>query len=219
MLSIPLQQLARAYAYSPERFSAEEKAALCEIFPKAEEIKEKYNPHISDPIKAPAFFNAEAFDASPMRYARLWLSMLKKCPGVYVDAFLCQTDGYWFPGTYNWVIPDKMADSEPFGLQHPAQTHDLRMKLQNWVGTARHYPIFSALFQIGFYVWLVLIAAGLLICKKRFRHLLPFCLLAGLWVTTLASPVHCEYRYIYGLIVAAPVCAAMAWSVPGRQAA
>ena len=30
-------------------------------------------------------------------------------------------------------------------------------------------------------------------------------LLAGLWLTTLASPVYCEYRYMYGFVVCVPL--------------
>ena len=43
-----------------------------------------------------------------------------------------------------------------------------------------------------------------------------FVVLFALWLTTLASPVYCEYRYIYGLIICVPLYLALAVMLPCR---
>lgn len=60
--------------------------------------------------------------------------------------------------------------------------------------------------------WLLLIAIALWIVKRRGRLVSALFPILALWLTTLASPVYCEYRYLYGLALTAPVFLCLALS-------
>ena len=67
-LTVPIQQLARTWNYSPELFSEEDQETLFEILP--EESLALYQPKLSDLVKAG--FVTENFKKDPAKYAKLW---------------------------------------------------------------------------------------------------------------------------------------------------
>ena len=61
------------------------------------------------------------------------------------------------------------------------------------------------LYRPATFVWLVLLALAVLICKRRSKLAAPMFFLLGLWLTTLLSPVYAETRYLYGVMISAPI--------------
>ena len=61
------------------------------------------------------------------------------------------------------------------------------------------------LFSIGFNFWMILIITMYCIYKKQYRYMLTLVPIIILWLTNLASPVWCEYRYIYGMFTTMPI--------------
>ena len=60
------------------------------------------------------------------------------------------------------------------------------------------------------YVWVVMIAFVALVCKRRGRLASPWMLLVGIWLTSMASPVFAEFRYMYGVVACMPLCVGIA---------
>lgn len=119
MLTVPIQQLARTYKFNREVFEPEDIAALHEILP--EEALVLYNPKLSDPVKIRFRNNTFAEDKS--KYIRLWARIGLKKPLSYINAWLVNSYGFWYPDTVidvysgNTVFTFTYGDSSYFGYE------------------------------------------------------------------------------------------------------
>ena len=68
----------------------------------------------------------------------------------------------------------------------------------------RSIPILAMAFSIGFTFWLIMVSLFYMIYQKKYAYLLVYLPVLLLWLTTLASPVFCEFRYVYGLFTSVP---------------
>ena len=64
---------------------------------------------------------------------------------------------------------------------------------------------FSMILSIGFMFWINLIILMYVIYKKKYKNILIFIPILAMWLTTIASPVFCEYRYVFSMVVTLPV--------------
>ncbi|MBO4899044.1 MAG: hypothetical protein J5509_02015, partial [Lachnospiraceae bacterium] len=127
MLTVPIQQLARTWSVYGDEFSEEELETLYEILP--EDTLKHYTPELSDPVKI-GFDNA-AYEADPGRYRNLWLSLFKKHPLSYVNAWLNTCYGYFYPFTVvnvyegHQVYTFTYTESSYFGyeVEYPGERH------------------------------------------------------------------------------------------------
>lgn len=93
MLSVPIQQMARARLLESEKLTEEEKTAIDTLMPG--EAWRLYDPTISDPVKFE--FDTKTFRSNVGYYGGIWLSVGAKCPNVYLDALLMQTYSFFYP--------------------------------------------------------------------------------------------------------------------------
>ena len=96
MLSVPSQQIARVSLANPDALSPEEWQLLDKYY--LDESFDYYwvNPSISDLQKAEIDSNEITKD--PLGYIRLYCSLGIKDPGNYIEAFLMNSLGFWYPG-------------------------------------------------------------------------------------------------------------------------
>ena len=170
-----------------------------EVLPSVGEVRADYIPHISDPVKED--FRSDVFDQNPMRYAKLWIDLGLRHPLIYLDAFLYQCHGYWYPDTPYWCVDTGILDNELGLTMRNSAVAELIRELETKL---EQIPIVSTMYRPATYIWLLMFAAALLVCKKKKRLLTPMVILAGIWLTTLLSPVFAEYRYVYGIVLSAP---------------
>lgn len=211
-LSVPLQQIARTVNRNPEEIYSEDFTVLREVFPNIEELGDKYRSYISDPVKSGDTFLSEEFDKNPLRYLKSWAKVGLRHPVTYVEAFLLQNYGYWYPDVDYWIIHNTIEENE-LGLSHREERFALRHELSMLTKELSKDLPTSILYSLGLMVWLMIIAAALLCLKGRGRLASPLWIMAMLWLTTLASPVYCEYRYLYGFVVSVPLFLGMAFGV------
>ncbi|MCL1918393.1 MAG: DUF6020 family protein [Peptococcaceae bacterium] len=218
-LAVPLQQIARTVQGHGEELTEEERVTLSEIFD-IDLLPDAYDPRLADPVKI--VFKEDAYLADRGKYNSLWLRLLLKYPGTYVNAFLANCYGYWYPDTHYWII---------FIGPHDFASLGLDIDIPPWYGKAgfgislldlvqrfpSNIPVLSLLYSIGFMVWLVILSAALFIAKGRKHLLLPLIMLGMIWLTTLASPVYAEYRYVYGIMLSAPIFLILAVCVEKRE--
>lgn len=211
-LSIPLQQFARI-ASNREDITQEEKDAIYNFLP-IENYKELYIPTLSDPIKAE--LNEEYFKENKIEFIGLWVKLVVKYPIDAIESFLCNSYGYWYPEAQNWVVSRKIyKGSVEGGTEIPIdvyQTPIIQGKLVSVVDSfieRRNIPIVSLLFSIGFVFWIILAFIAYIIYKKDYKMLVAYIPILVLWLTCIASPVYCEYRYIYSMFITLPITMAI----------
>lgn len=212
MMSVPMQQLARAVLYDEEKVTEEQKAEIREWIPNYE----RYLPRVSDGVKDT--FNGVRLETEMGEFLRLWIEVGLKCPGEYLNAFASMNFGYWYPdmiypdpGTYFPYIETINTDYD--GDYILVQRHSLIPALEeiySWFenGVQQYLPIITMLFSPGFMFWVICIGIVICIYRKRYEMAVPFSLLIGLWITLLLAPL-VLLRYAYGFMVCMPVVLAM----------
>ena len=162
---------------------------------------------ISDPIKALVSYNhADAIIRNPSKYFTLWIQLGISYPGDYLQAFIDQTKGYWFPApaalrTNEGISPNEIGLSWPHLLrgQFPVKIGEILLKLPDML------PVYGILWSIGAYFWAVLYFAAYQFLYGQRRFLVLFVPFIGTVLTLLlATPVASDLRYAYPLILAAP---------------
>ena len=216
-LSVPLQQIARVVKTEGYDEQDPDLAILSELFPEMENLGELYNPYCSDDVKQPGIFDSAAFSREPGRYLRAWAGLGLRHPAVYADAFLLQCFGYWYPDVSYWTIQADGYRDETMGVQRTTRFTALQEKLVFIHNTLAGERPVSILYSTALPVWLLIFSAVLLVLKRRGRLASPLLLLAGVWLTTLASPVFCEYRYLYSLPCCAPLFLLLALCLPKAE--
>jgi hypothetical protein len=200
-LSIPIQQIARTVSEHGDELPDNDKALIASIMP-YEQLPELYLPTISDPVKFR--FNEAAFRAETRAYISLWVRLFIKYPVTYLEAFLCQTHGYWYPGIdYSIVVRNYWPND--YGIHPWRIVPAFIYYVFSGIFIFRVFPVVSMLISIGFAVWVTITMALILMLKRKYKMLLVFLPVFLLWLTCIASPVSGEFRYIYGLFLVLPL--------------
>ena len=212
MLSIPIQQLARARLTASERLTTEERDAIDELMPG--QAWQLYDPTISDPVKFE--FDTQAFLRDTEKYIRVYLSVGVKCPDVYLDALLLHTFSFFFPySTYrvsgyylqmgvsteqieSWCDFEWITQSSPF--VRVIQSLSWRL------GAKGDVPLIGWMLNMGLIIWVMLFFVVREAYRGRFARFGVALLPVLLWGTFLLGPVMAG-RYIYPFVCALPVLA------------
>ena len=201
-LSVPLQQLARV-EINKHDFLTDYEYTEIHNFIKIDNIKLYYNPKLSDPIKEK--FNVEYFEKNKLKFIKLWVSLFFKYPKEYIESFLCNSVGYWYPETVHTVISKNIYhfDKGIYLERNSIIKIDLIEKWTNFI-EARNVPVIAMIFSIGANMWIIFILFMYCIYSKKYNLFLLYIPVFALWLTILASPVHAEYRYIFGIFTTLP---------------
>lgn len=201
-LTVPIQQAARAWNYSPELFGGAQKEVLFEVLP--QEVLERYTPKLSDLVKID--FRAERFREDPARYAKLWLDIGKRAPLTYLNAWLMTSYGFWYPFTVIDVYNGSRSyytESSYFSCEtEPPGVRQSRFPLLecvyqaiSWRELIHRIPVVSWPFSPGFLCWIYVLAGLYLLSEGKWRGigiLAPVCLNL---LTVLLGPTYLV-RYV-----------------------
>ena len=88
--------------------------------------------------------------------------------------------------------------------QQPKIKGELVEKYDSFIDN-RDIPLVSMLFSIGAGVWTIMVCLGYKIYKKQYRYILLYLPIFILWLTCIASPVFCEFRYAYPIFTGLPL--------------
>lgn len=203
-LSVPLQQIARTVKYKGDKLTDEEKQSIYKFLP-VNDIGDRYYPLISDNVKD--CFNNEEFKNNKTEFFSIWLRLLVKYPKEYIESFLVGSYGYWYPQECNWIIPDwytydntEMIDYNSIN-RVDIKSIDIIAKVIN----KRSVPLVSNLWSIGFIFFVTIMQIAYIVYKKKYKLVLAYVPILVLWLTSVASPVWCEFRYIYGMFTSFPI--------------
>lgn len=205
-LSIPIQQISRVI-YDGNDLSAEQEKLVNKLVT-TNEIKTRYKPYISDPIKTIINTSKEKsnyLSEHKADYLKLWISVGLKYPGEYLKAWIDQTKGYW-NGGYNYWVVASYVEKNSYGIQRIVKIPLFEVLFYYYLNLF-NLPVIKLFTSIGFNIWLVMfiIIHGISNKNKTTLSLVP---LIGIWGTLLvATPVFCEFRYIYCLFTTLPIIA------------
>lgn len=204
-MSVPLQQIARAL--SNHHGDLHPNLVLeAESYFTEPEIWLRYEPIIADPVKYR--FKTSMFEDDPGQFFRLWKNIGERCPVDYVEAFLHNNYGYWFPETTYWISSIGVLTAGRIEDIHTAPITKLGIvdMIYNWYAYHQEEktPLLPLLYSRGacFWVWLFFGVWCLYRNRKKFVLLMPGFLV---WAGILISPVYNEYRYVYSLFIGLPL--------------
>lgn len=219
MLTVPIQQLARTYKFSKDAFEEDDIAALHEILP--EEALQLYTPKLSDPVKY--HFQNAAFETDKLKYVKLWAKVGLRKPFSYINAWLINTYGLWYPDTvvdvytgstmFSFVYQDSSYfeyEVEPPGVRNSKipWLDEVYRKMSLEI-LKEKIPIISMIFSPGFLFWCYAAAFGYAVYRKKYHILIPYLMLFLVWLTLLLGPTYLV-RYVLILWFALPLFAAIA---------
>lgn len=218
ILTIPIQQLARTYKFNKEVFDTEDIAALHEILP--EDALRLYHPKLSDPVKV--HFQNQAFAADKSKYVKLWLKIGLRKPLSYINAWLVNSYGFWYPDTIidvysgNTVFTFTYKDSSYFGYE--VELPGVRDSKIPWLDEQyrrlsleveqEKIPILSMLYSPGGLFWCFLFMFSYLFYRKKYHILIPHLLVLLIWLTVLLGPTYLP-RYVLIFWFGLPLFAAV----------
>ncbi|MDR1635209.1 MAG: DUF6020 family protein [Bifidobacteriaceae bacterium] len=238
ILSVPLQQTARYLKVHGDEVTPAQSAVLQSLLRdgrSVEDLPQKYRPTLSDPVKN----RFKSFTSESLRrYLEVWSDMFARHPLTYVEATAANTYGYFWPTGKSSAPPIQYPDlihlqagywedtkaelSEPAAGLDPHYPAALASARAATISAAKGMvtaPVLWLLFVPGFYTWVLLTAAALLVRRRQWRALLPFPPVALVFLVCLASPVNSNLRYAFPYVVTAPllvVYTLYALAEPGR---
>lgn len=218
MLCVPMQQLARVHAEAKDTLPPEDKELLYTLIP--EVILENYNPKLADNIKVN--FLEDNFKAAYSEYFLLWLKTGSKHPGIYINSFLENTYGYWYPDTVLDGYTGKRASTLVYGnnsyfaaaTESPGTHHSLIPVLDKFYHNVsleiyvQKVPVFSMLFSIGFWHWVYIFTAIYLVINKYKKQAFSLTFIGLVYLTVLFGPV-ALVRYVLCFFFCVPLILAL----------
>lgn len=218
MLCVPMQQLARAYTEDKDSFTEEDLETLYSMIP--EVILENYNPKLADDIKIN--FMEDNFKADPGKYISLWFRIGRTHFDVYVNSFLMNTYGYWYPDTVLDGYRGKhtadvvYGDSSyfAFSTESPGVRLHLLPVLEQFYERIsleiyqQRMPVISMLFSIGFWHWIYLFAAMSLFVKGHRKQVFALMPIGLSYLIILLGPI-VLVRYVLYLFFGVPLVLAL----------
>ena len=170
MASIPFQQTAR-YVRDCGDITEEERIIIDNLLV-FETLGERYNEELSDPVKNRMRSMTqkemeEKLSHYMKEYMMVWFAMGIRHPGIYIQATINNTYGYFYPfrnsrvmGAYqNYIKGEPVNKGFDINYELPDAW---REKVSNWSEVWRIFPGVSLLSNPGTYTWIVMGAILLL---------------------------------------------------------
>ncbi len=218
MLCVPMQQLARAHNEAKECFAPEDLEILYTLIP--ESILGNYNPKLADDVKVN--FLEDNFKADPGKYISLWVRIGLKRPDIYVNSFLMNTYGYWYPDTIldgyrgRKIVTRYYEDSSyfMFETERPGSRKSLIPALEDFYEKIsleiyqQKVPVVSMLFSPGFWLWAYIFCALYLWKTKYKKQVFALALMGLILLTFLLGPI-AIVRYVLYFFFGVPMLLAL----------
>lgn len=185
-----------------------------------EAILENYNPKLADNVKVN--FLEDNFKSDPGKYISLWAAMGLRHPQIYINSFLINTYGYWYPDTipdgYRGKTINKLVygDSSYFAFEteRPGERIHLLPGLEEFYRKCsleiyqQRLPVLSMLFSMGFWHWCYAFLAFYLMLTGHGRQAFVLLPTGLIYLTVLLGPI-ALVRYVLYFFFLAPLLPAL----------
>ncbi|MCR4788104.1 MAG: DUF6020 family protein [Lachnospiraceae bacterium] len=214
ILTVPIMQLSRVYAYDNESMSGADKGKLESYIPKENLLA--YTPKCSDLVKIG--FDEQAFAADKSGFLRLWARTGISHPIAYLNAFLMTGYGMWYPNATidgyegRQVFTFTYGKSSYFGYEtEPPGCRDSKIpvidrffRFLSIEGGTRAVPVLHLLFSPGFMLWVYLFVLGYFIYAKEWGRFFSYLTALIVIATCFIGPMSLV-RYAFNLWILVPV--------------
>lgn len=213
MLSVPLQQMARTRVKAEDTLSPAVRQELEQYLP-SEWVFAAYNPYLADPVK-----NRAVIHDNPAGLVKTWVKLGIEHPGIYIDAFLDNSIGYWFLedrthaqiygiGTesgFGYLSTDNRTMPAGCEIVEHSYLPGLRAFMERIVSDNcyQRIPVLRIVFAPAFYWWMLCIYMAIAVYRRQYRLLMPVAFLVFYYMTLLLSPT-VLIRYMYPYVVTVP---------------
>lgn len=209
-LSVPLQQVACVLVNGRELDENEQ--MLVDNLIDTTYIAELYEPTFADNIKELVRAgHPEYLESHKKDYLMLYISLGLKYPGDYIDAYTGQVGGYWFPENIRTVADTEGICGNDIGVYSTpliggkivVKLKEILLKLGNLI------PVYGVIWSVGTIFWILLLAMGYHIYRKKWDLLMALmpCFLLTMTIF-IATPVSGNFRYVYYMVVLIPIMVA-----------
>lgn len=216
MLSIPLQQTARYLRDYYEELTDEEAEILQNGFKvELNQVGSLYNPVLSDPVKG-AFVSHPGSDYMK-KYFTVWFQQMLKHPDVYIQAFLNNTYGYFYPNVHGGqgyiamfgFINTEHWDDGNLDVHFAVSDHMVRSILEHFTYLTEKIPIVGMFMSCGMQTYILLVQCCYLLSKRKKREMALLVPELCVLLVCIVSPVNAYLRYIMPIMAAMPLT--LAW--------
>ncbi len=217
MLSIPFQQTARYVKYHEEEITEEQKQAIDNILDYSS-LAIRYNANLSDGVKSS--YKEDASKEDLIRYFKVWLEMLVKHPGTYIQATMNNYYTYFYPEgktlrnfafeASGYTMDTTNEQVAPLGMRfyYPKSLDTFRNAYENIRDRMEVLPPFSILTLPSAYTWTLILLFFYALRAKR-KNAVAFLMIPCMiiLVCCLAGPCNGHYggRYLYPIILSMPL--------------
>ena len=214
MLTVPIMQLARVYAYDGDSLSDEDKAVIERYIPK--QNLEKYTPRVADLVKVD--FNNELYEENSKDFWNVWIKTFKDHPLAYLNAWMLTSYGYYYPPAVinvykgNTVYTFTYDESSYFGyeVEPPGERKSFipvidRLYRYISIGSFQQdFIVLHLFFTPGLYLFIYMYVFAYRLSKKRVEGVLPFLPMILTFCTVLLGPTYL-IRYVLYLWTCLPL--------------
>ena len=210
-LSIPIQQMARAYSLHRDEIPDELRADLELCL--GGDVTDVYDPHLADKVKQQVYLK------DIKRFVKTWLNILAKYPGDSFDAWLYTTEGAWYIGDisanriygtgggFGYLNTDTRSMPYGFEVTHtsfmPGLTDFLEKAFSD--NAFESIPVLRRIFAPALYVWILIAFWHVCLVRRDGSGAVSLLIPAFVYLTILCGPaVLVRYMYPYMLMVIYP---------------
>lgn len=206
-LSIPVQQIG-FLKYRNAEFTDIEDELINNIV-NADEVGEKYEFFLSDPIKNAIndFGNVSYLEENKIEYLKLWIKVGLRYPVSYIRAWVDQTSTFYSPKYYGtslfWGMSNSDLNVERSPLMDGGEFSD---KLYNLAYKQHNIPVLGWFHYPAISTWVLCIALFYNLRNNRFKSAFLFVPAVGIFLTLLIScPYNICFRYYYAVVCSVPL--------------
>lgn len=204
-IGIMLQQVGYVVA-SDGDINEEQQKFLSGMLP-YEEWRNAYAPCLVDTLKWNPAFNGEYLNANRVVFLRTWADLLGNNPAAYAQAYALTTHGFWKTGAKNQygfadtkIVPNELGVA-PTDLFEELTGTSIKAQLDATRGDDGSGGYFGA----GLFIWITLLAATVMILRRKERFVLALAPLIALWASVMiATPVAFSLRYVFAFAICLP---------------
>ena len=200
-LSLPFQQTARFVSEYASEVTDEERAAIDGVLV-YDELAKRYQPELSDPVKA--MYRKTATPRDWLAYGQAWASQMIRHPGCYLSATIIQNALLFDVSTYNLAIFTgtglSAQEEEALDIHRSGTLTRLEKMESSLRQVALALPFALQLNTLGFYC-AVFLGACAIACSRKARGMLTILLPQMLTMVVILCGPCIEHQDRYGFPV------------------
>lgn len=202
-LTMPTQHIINAYVKGGE-FTEEELTLLNQAVP-MEYIASYHNPYYFDIVKEyiRTEGNQQFIAEHKGEFLKAWMQIGLRNPLQYLEAEVRQTCGYWMFDCNEPIYEQYRMAENPFDLtvQRKVFSYDFGLWMDDFL--MKFQDFYNRVWSLGLTTWTMLFCMAYALYRRQ--SCLPYLPYVMLFISLLlATPVHAEFRYTYGMFVALP---------------